>query len=369
MNKQIDFSQLGGLFIYQDTLAFLQTGYTGALDAFARAFGDKVIVTGMADAGATVTDGWAVVNNELLPFVGGTKAAYVYIETVTAPEQFNDGTSKNVYTTKQLKFTATASGNIPYTDFKRLPYNSADIYAGLNTVKTLFKNIVIETAVILSGCTVSGIGGGSCTIATGIVLMDGEYIASPAYTGVYPVYLKPDATYTTSLPGSGNYIKFDPHTSQRYADVVRRNTNNSGSILMHRVLNDRFDIATGLGKWEWLGWKINDDLRSRVPVGYDRRASDPADGIYDSDYHSILSNGTQTNRKIIDQANLPAIVLDVAIPTGDTSTSDSGSGKIVMGNAGNEPVPGPTLETEALGSGTAMDIRQPYKVVLFIEKI
>lgn len=369
MNKSIDLTQLGGLFIYQDTLKFLQDGYTGPLDAFAKAFGDKVIVTGMADGGATVTDGWAVVNGELLPFVGGVKADYVYVETVTGDEQFNDATTKTVYTTKQLKFTASSSGTIPFTDFKRLPYNSADINASLNTVKTLFKNIVIETAVILSGCAVSGVGGGSCSIATGIVLMDGEYIASPAYTGVYPVYLKPDATYTTVLPGSGNYIKFDYETSQRYVDVLRRNTHNTGSIVLHRVLSDRFDIATGLGKWEWLGWKINDDMRSRVPVGYDRRSSDPADGVYDTNYHTILTAGAQQNAKTIAKANLPNITLNVTIPTGSTATNDGGSGLITMGDGPNEPVAGPTLHTEALGSGTALDTRSPYRVILYLEKI
>ncbi|NNV54517.1 hypothetical protein [Limnovirga soli] len=370
MNKQLDFSNLGLLFTYQDTLAFMQDAYTKPMDAIANFIGQKIIIGGLADlGGGNVSDGFAVLDGVIYPVIGGAVADYLFIENTVSNEQYDDGIEKPFYSNKVLKFTAVALDNYAYAEFKRLPYNSQDINTALNTIKTLFKNIAVESAVILSGCEVSGVGGGSCTIAAGIVLMDGEYIATGAYTGAYPVYLKPDASFVTVLPGSGNYIKFDPHTSQRYADVLRRTINNSGSVIWHKVLSDRFDIGTGLGKWEWLGWKICDDMRSRVAIGYDRRTVDPGDGIWDINYNTVGNVGTQQKLKTILQTNLPHIKIDVPIPTNKTSETDTGSGKIVCGNDANEPVAGPTLQTDYLGDGTGLDIRNPYRVLLALERI
>jgi hypothetical protein len=45
MNKRMDFSHLGGLLAYQDTLAFLQSSSAGPLDALAQLVGERVILS------------------------------------------------------------------------------------------------------------------------------------------------------------------------------------------------------------------------------------------------------------------------------------------------------------------------------------
>jgi hypothetical protein len=47
MYKQIDFTQPGGLFVYQDTLDFLQDAYSDLFDAMAAMFGNNVILSAL----------------------------------------------------------------------------------------------------------------------------------------------------------------------------------------------------------------------------------------------------------------------------------------------------------------------------------
>jgi hypothetical protein len=327
--------------------------------------------------GTNVTSGWVSLNGELLPVEAGTPLPYLYISELPADqrlEQFFDGSQKTVYSNRILKWTNTATGNYAYNTFKRLPYSANTIYDSLSKVQTIIKYLVNESAVILNGCTTAE-ASGNVTIQPGLCLMNGEYVSAPLYNNSpYPVYLKTDGTYTTVDPG-GTRIKFDHETSQRYADVIRRLQNTTGMLVMSTNSDDLayFDLATGLGKWKWNGWKICDLLQSRVPVGYDRRSSG-VDGIWDNDYHTVGHKDTSLqNERAIGRTNLPAEGLNI-LGAGGNPLKHGAETPLVEDNDAvrndvNTAHGNVNFKTENLGSGTAMDMRQSFSVILFIERL
>jgi hypothetical protein len=138
MYKRIDFSKLEGLATYQDTLDFLQTSYREAISAVARAFGSKVIVTGVTDLGTTYTDGWVIIDGELMPFAGGLKTDRIVVEELTDTEIFNDGSIQTVYYTKRAKLGIT--GGFAFSDFIRVDTMSA-ISQGLKNLVVAHNNL------------------------------------------------------------------------------------------------------------------------------------------------------------------------------------------------------------------------------------
>jgi hypothetical protein len=118
MNKRIDFTKLEGINFTQDLLDFLQSSYRDAIGAIAQSYGPLVIVSGVDDLGTDWGNGWMCINGELLPFVGGTKAARVIIQEAIAAEEFGDGNSKNVYFTRTANLAG--SGGNAFADFVRV---------------------------------------------------------------------------------------------------------------------------------------------------------------------------------------------------------------------------------------------------------
>jgi hypothetical protein len=120
MNR-IDLSQLGGFPFTQKTLDFIQSNYGNGFAAFAKFVGDKKIITGVENVGGIVSDGWVVINGELLFFQGGAIGTDVIIvETPDAtPATFQDASTHDVYFTRIATF-GTGGGSIPYSDFVRL---------------------------------------------------------------------------------------------------------------------------------------------------------------------------------------------------------------------------------------------------------
>jgi hypothetical protein len=149
MNKRIDFAQLGGLPISQNTLNFLQQSYREAFAWLSIFFGDFVIVSGVNDLGATYSDGWMAINGELIPFIGGTKSTNVVITETVTSKLFADGNTKNVWYTRTA--SCASSGGTPFANFVRL--NSAkqdqanlaaELVARANADTTLQNNINAE---------------------------------------------------------------------------------------------------------------------------------------------------------------------------------------------------------------------------------
>jgi hypothetical protein len=122
IHKGFDFTYLGGMPLNQQRLEWMQAAYAELSDGLAAMFGDNVIVSGCVVSGNTVTDGWIVVNGELLPFLGtrtGVLDTFLIRETLT-PLTFKDGTSKNVQFNKFAQF-GTSSNAIQWNSLQRLP--------------------------------------------------------------------------------------------------------------------------------------------------------------------------------------------------------------------------------------------------------
>jgi len=119
MNKA-EFLQTGGFPVDLDTLDFMQSSYT-ALQKMALALaGDKpCIVTGCVTTGPTVSEGWVIVEGELLPFATQTLGTNVKVIEDVEQLTFEDGNLKYSYKRRKVEFSL--SGTIPWTDFVRLP--------------------------------------------------------------------------------------------------------------------------------------------------------------------------------------------------------------------------------------------------------
>lgn len=357
MNRKADFTHAGGLYTYQDTLDFMQSGFSQPLDAIANVIGSKVIISGCVDLVGQLSAGWISFNGEILPFTGGIKAPFIIVDEMTTNEQYDDNVQRPFYTVRRLKFgnVVGSFGGFPASDLRPLSLNSPSIANALNAIESTLQAIVFESEVILSGLSVTLVP--SFSISSGTVMFSGRLVNVSAYAGTYPVYLKNDGSWSAALP-AGSYIKFDPHTSQRYADVLRRFTHQTGDILMSKVLTDRFDPVTGVGRWEWLGFRLSADLRGRVPVGL-WFGDNGSEDVYDPEYREITNTGGQ-NRHTLTIDELPVLQFDYSVPV---------------------PKPGPAgvdgtgyhweeeqRQTNILGGGQSHSIQQPYYVIAYIER-
>lgn len=97
---------------------------TNAVHELAKLGGTDYILTGCEVQGTTVTDGWVVLDGELLPFKGGSKAVQIAVkETVEKTTYLEDldsdgsGDSKDTYFTRWAEF---AAGTKRFDDLPRI---------------------------------------------------------------------------------------------------------------------------------------------------------------------------------------------------------------------------------------------------------
>lgn len=140
--KKIDFTKLNGYGFTQETLAFMQDAYNAALAGIAKIAGDMVIVSGMTDSGVAVSDGWVLVNGELLPFAGGNKQTYFIIQETSGTRKFQDDTVKPVWTTRQARF-GSGAGQIPFANLVRLS-SIRTLQSSLSTLALALNNLSDE---------------------------------------------------------------------------------------------------------------------------------------------------------------------------------------------------------------------------------
>ncbi|MBS1641535.1 MAG: hypothetical protein JSR11_03570 [Bacteroidetes bacterium] len=374
-------------------LKWQQEAYSNSIDAIASIFGNMAILTGVVDVGGgIVSSGWIAINGEIIYFEGGAVDEHFYIETITDNLIYQGGTPKPVLITKKAVF-GTAASQYVYADLVRVksvneqPFNPDSLVASAKALQRLANLTFTENTVITKGCIISNLNTIASTldISTGEILMNGKFMITPAYSGSYPCYLKENGTYDTALPGAGLYITFDPYTSQRKEDVLIRATFKSGELkyINKAAWLSRFDVAdSGLGKWEFFGWKICDDIRGRVPVGYDRRTLDPADGVWDVAYNNI-GNVIDSNSKHLNKANLPAEGVgyrDRYYPENFNGANNILNKELMPLNynikAGSSGTDYDNIHflyidstTSNLGDGVPFDIRQPSRTILIIERI
>lgn len=97
--------------------------------------GNLVIVSGVEDQGGGVySDGWVVIDGELLPFVGGALNTHVTIvETVEQVQYLKDednngiGDFVDAYTERYATFTDVATDNYLFQDFVRYEDTNSEI--------------------------------------------------------------------------------------------------------------------------------------------------------------------------------------------------------------------------------------------------
>jgi len=119
MNKSI-FIQTGGYPLKAERLQELQTTISvfNSLGALA---GNLTIISGCAELGTNVDDGFVYINGELLEFRGGafTGTSTVIIVEEAVNRGFKNGVIKQVYAIRYATF-GTADTSWPWTDFKRV---------------------------------------------------------------------------------------------------------------------------------------------------------------------------------------------------------------------------------------------------------
>lgn len=373
MNRRIDFTHLGGLQTYQDTLEYLQYAYSQPMDAVAQVIGDKVVLSGVADQGATVSDGWISYGGEILPFSGGLKSQYVIIEQIVGTEEFADTVQRPVYYTRRLKFgnALGPDGGFLFSDLSRLPFSASSIKEALANAQRVTKSIInFEPSVIIEGCAVDTGTPGIVKISAGAILFNGKLTITPAYQGGFPAYVSEAGLWSTAQPSAGLYVLFDPHTSQRYRDVLRRFQYQTGDMLMSKVLSDRFDPNTGIGRWEWKGFKLSTDMRGRAPVGY-WFGNDGANNLYESAYRVIgyqfgESRHTLTKNELPNYEMESEMIGDNGYPDGSGDRSSGGNQYLLSPDAANKHQR--RLMINSGGNDVGHENRQPSRIVAIIER-
>lgn len=241
------------------TLGFLQSSLAGAINALSKLAGaNNIIITGVEESGASVSEGWILHDGELLFFEGGTKSTYWIIEETVVQKANENGTLVDRYFTRKAKF-GTGPSQVAYSLLWRATdlqiqelsdYYLAILGAGAGT----------ESWVIIDGLepALSGAGG----IGSGIAIYQGKTFYVPQYDAAAvsegsPIYLTPAGVWTASSASPN--LKFSPWSDAYMYARHRKHMHPQGSVLwIDTAIDDitgRFD-GTGLGKWEWLGWAI-----------------------------------------------------------------------------------------------------------------
>lgn len=378
MNYADFFTQPNGFPLESDaTLGFMQTDYQSAIVGLAKAIGaNGLILSGVVESGGSVSEGWILWDGDVVRFEAGVVSTNFIIVTAVTQKANENGTLVDRYTVKTARF-GTGPGEVAFSTLRRVQ-SLEQLVSRITAIAGL------EDAVILKGCVVTNVetGPSTCDISAGQVLMDGLYLDVPAYSGQYPVYLQLNGEYSLVIPDD-THIKFDPYTSQYYADVVTRATTKPGRILIQKTTSDRFDGA-GLGRWEMKGFALCNsanstrDMRGRFPVGYDGRAVDPGGGVWHPDY---FVPGTAGGAK--------DVTLNISQMPSHNHTGNGGSNidggefglvrKTVIGEGrtasgvdatNNEPdVMTSPIDIPLEGGGASHENRPPYVVVVYIERI
>ena len=365
MNRSIDLTQLGGLYEFQSTLpTWLQLAIQENIDALSAGIGDKYVLNGCVDTGNNVSNGWIIYNGECLPFIGGVKGntPQIQIQQTTTSKQFNDGTTKNVMTVKQAALVSL--GDFPYSDLKRLPLNNLKLFEQITSLHSLItKAIGFEDTVILSGCNVFNVNTGASTlsIGAGAILMGDQIVTCAQYDGVYPVYLASDGSWTTNAP-TGYSIYFNPYTSQYYKDVLKRAITPPGEIKMFETLSDRFDLTTGLGKWEMLGFQLKSEMQNRMPIGlwYDNTA---VANVTD-DNNKVAGNQGGEKAHTLTQAELPEVIWEQPVKVLPQS-GNANECVAPLSNASTQE----SIEIVFPGGGEAHNNMAPYTIVVYVKRL
>lgn len=107
----------GGVLIFQEVLAFMQSAYTAAISNICSMIGNNVIVEGCLVDGANIGAGTVIINGEVLPFEGGVNTGFVSIVESATAAPYKFGGNKPFYVNRKA---APSVSGIPISNLVRL---------------------------------------------------------------------------------------------------------------------------------------------------------------------------------------------------------------------------------------------------------
>jgi hypothetical protein len=114
MNKSIDLTQTGGLPLTQGRLKHLQDGWENTFKGIGSMMRYGTL-SGVEVTGSFITDGWVVVDGEILPFKGGPLQNTAVIKETNEPVVYEDGSTKNVVKNRWVECgTGTGAFGVQY---------------------------------------------------------------------------------------------------------------------------------------------------------------------------------------------------------------------------------------------------------------
>lgn len=305
MNR-IDFSYTGGFPLETDTLDFLQKSMSGPINALTGLGGDNYIISGITDAGQHTTDGWVVINGEILPFKGDLKQSSVIIVEAIKTADFEDGRERGVYLSRYATFG---------TGLKSIPFASLTRISDLQKQKK--KTDELQAAHDEHKAQV--------TKRTGEL--------QTAHDSFKTQVSQEMKTNVDALKARLNMLE------QKAAPFTM------GGVLLLWQKPAHMIPA---------GWREATDWRGRMPMGWN-----PGD----EDFNTLGKTGG--NKQVsIKKTHLPAVSLSTGVFYNSQDYVDGGAAPNNIGTHGGHPV-----KTENLGDGTALNIMNPYRIVLFIEYV
>lgn len=161
--REINYTHNGGLPFSQNVAAFMQGTYALQFGALAALLGDKVIITGVELISGNVTAGWITHGGMLIPFQAGLAADNVDITTSTADLLFEDGQTKQTYTTRVA--SCVNVGGFPFADLRRL-----------STYKAIMDMVTPTGLISMWSGTVPPTGWALCNGAGGTPDLRGKFI-------------------------------------------------------------------------------------------------------------------------------------------------------------------------------------------------
>jgi hypothetical protein len=353
------------------TLGFMQTAYQQGIAGLSAWLGSSdriVIVSGVEEttSGSNVySDGFIIWNGELLPFTGGIGNSLISRNQTVEQRANQNGVLHDRYFTRYVRF------------------GSGETDANFNTVVRLNNHVQLHDAVlsILRCGTTENVvlrGGeqDGTNINAGLAILGNDLVSFPFYgVGTYPAYLSKEG-WSFSQP-TAPFIKFDPQCSQYYADVVRRKTAFVGEVRILPSLSDQFD-GTGLGRWNMLGWAICNgqngtiDMRGKTFFGLDAANGFGENATGGAKEVTLTLGNMPThnhgigdiNTNVVGPGNFGLIRKSVA---GENVTISSSVDTI---DSGVQPdlLAAPT-GIPAQGEYTPIDILNPYRVMVFVQRI
>lgn len=135
--KTFNFNQTGGFKLTTDTFSAVQSAYK-IYSGVAKMAGDKAILSGCEVIGNTVSDGYVVIDGELLEFKGSIKQDTVIIKEEITTVDYEDGSIKTFETNRYAAFGFSA-GAFQWADFKRVPV-LIDLPQQLTNISTTLNN-------------------------------------------------------------------------------------------------------------------------------------------------------------------------------------------------------------------------------------